>query len=88
MSGGCKKKIKIPKHQNKVAFKIVFDQRAIDHQKKVSLNKYIFYIMNFLVYVNVVHNKCNGNYNITNIKRLLKQVNVTFVLIKTCSEVI
>jgi hypothetical protein len=37
MNDGKKKKPQ--KHQNKRAFKIVFDQQAIDHQKKVSLAK-------------------------------------------------
>lgn len=37
MSHAGKKKSQ--KHQNKVAFKIVFDTQALDMQKKVSLKK-------------------------------------------------
>jgi hypothetical protein len=42
MNDGKKKKPQ--KHQNKRAFKIVFDQQAIDHQKKVSLAKYFNFL--------------------------------------------
>lgn len=37
MNDGRKKKPQ--KHKNKTAFKITFDTQALDHQKKVSLNK-------------------------------------------------
>ena len=40
MNDGRKKKPQ--KHKNRTAFKITFDTQALEHQKKVSLNKYLY----------------------------------------------
>jgi hypothetical protein len=64
MNDGKKKKPQ--KHQNKRAYKIVFDQQAIDHQKKVSLAKYFIF---YLVFAKDVSIKLIGNSIITSTKR-------------------
>jgi hypothetical protein len=63
MNDGKKKKPQ--KHQNKRAFKIVFDQQAIDHQKKVSLAKYFIF---YLAFVKDVSIKSIGNFFIISTK--------------------
>lgn len=65
MNDGRKKKPQ--KHKNRTAFKITFDTQALEHQKKVSLNKYIFSYEK--VSVPDAHKSCNGNCNTTSTKR-------------------
>jgi len=64
MNDGRKKKPQ--KHQNVRAFKIVFDQQAIDRHKKVSMAKYLVF---YLVYVRDVSIKSIGNSCLINTKK-------------------